>query len=234
MGVYQVFSHWREIKRPGRSWGLAWFLANEFCIRYYSSHGIVPLVVVREGLGYYGIELNSVECRINDSRQVSYGRMTMGGDVENWRRGSPGDHGLRSMDMCSKKVPTDKIVQQAIAHMAIKPIPRISHLNCRHKRWGKSYEICFEIATILALRNEPDEIEIWNHPFHTEQLLEELDPKSDMKEHLGAFLFIRNGKKLLVAADGRLLDNSGVNLWQRFMSGYNVFYLADLIDEKLS
>lgn len=233
MSISELFRHWRKIKRPERSWGLAWFLAYEFCRRYYSSHGIVPWIIEHEGLGYYGIQLNQVRCSINNRIGESYGRMTIGGDVENWRRGSPGDHGLPAIEMCSTNISTEEIVQKAIAYMGIESIPAVSHLNCRHKRWGASYELCFEIATILALQNEPEELQIWNHPFHTERAVSELDPKSSMDEHLGAFLFVRRDKKLLLAADGRLLDGSEKNLWQSFMNGYGTAYLADLIKEHI-
>ncbi|MBU1060554.1 MAG: hypothetical protein KJ804_19805 [Proteobacteria bacterium] len=233
MHVSQLFSYWREIKKPERSWGLAWYLAYEFCRRYYASHGIVPLVITHEGLGYYGIQLDSLSCHVNDKNPVTYGRMTIGGDVENWRTGGPGDHGLPAIEMCSRNVPTEEIVQQAIAHMEIEPIPNVSHLNCRHKRWGGAYELCFEIATILALRNDHHELAIWNHSYHTERILRELDPKANMKEHPGAFLFERGDKKLLLAADGRLLDRPGSdkNMWHYYINGHSAFYLADLIEK---
>ena len=234
MSASELFSYWRSIKRPKQSWGLAWFLANEFCRRYYVSHGIVPWVIEHEGLGYYGIQLDHVRCKMNKNYNGPYGRMSMGGDVENWRSGSPGDHGLNAMEMCSTNVPTEKIVQRAIAHMGIEPIPSVSHLHCRHKRWGASYILCFEIATIIALRNEPDDLRIWNHPYHTERKILELDPKSGMSEHLGAFLFVRGDKELLLAADGRLLGGSERNLWNSFMNGYGASYLADLLEEDIN
>jgi hypothetical protein len=233
MNVSQLFNCWRELKKPQQSWGLAWYLAYEFCRRYYASHGIVPLVITHEGLGYYGIQLDSVPCSINGKNPLTYGRMTIGGNVENWRTSSPGAHELTEMEMCSRNVPTEEIVQKAIARMQIEPIPSVSHLNCRHKRWGGAYELCFEIATILALQNDPHEMSIWNHPFHTEKMLRELDPKANMKEHLGAFLFERGDKQLLLAADGRLLDRPGTdkNMWHCYMNGYSAFYLANLIEQ---
>ena len=233
MNAPELFNHWRKIKRPDRSWGLAWFFAYEFCKRYYSSHGIVPWVIEHEGLGYYGITLNQLPCSVNRNVDEPYGRMTIGGDVENWQRGSPGDHGLSAIELCFKNVPVEEIVHKAISHMGIDPIPAISHLHCRHKRWGASYELCFEVATILALKYEQEELEIWNHPFHTKRAISELDSKSGMKEHLGAFLFIRNGKKLLLAADGRLLDGSNKNLWHNYMNGFGVSELAELIEIQL-
>jgi len=233
MSATELFTHWRKIKRPERSWGLAWFLAYEFCKRYYSSHGIVPFVIEREGLGYYGIQLEQVRCGINDRTIEPYGRMSIGGDVENCRRAGPGDHGLPAIQMCTSNISTEEIVHKAVAHMGLEPIPAVSHLNCRHKRWGASYELCFEIATVLALRNEPEDIKIWNHPIHTERAVLELDPKASMKEHLGAFLFVRNDKQLLLAADGRLLDGSERNIWHSYMNGYGVSYLADLIEEHI-
>ena len=233
MSAFELFNHWRNIKRPERSWGLAWFLAYEFCQRYYCSHGLVPLVIEHEGLGYYGMQLEAVRCKVKSNIDHPYGRLTMGGDVENWRSGSPGDHGLRTMGMCSAKISTEEIVQKAIAYMDIEAIPATSHINCRHKRWGASYVMCFEIATILALRNESEEMSIWNHPFHTEQAIVEIDSNANINEHPGGFLFTRGKKKLLLSGDGRLLDGSERNLWYCFMNGYGVLYLADLIQETI-
>ena len=81
-------------------------------------------------------------------------------------------------------------------------------MNCRHKRWGASYELCFEIAAILELRHDPEELTIWNHPYHTERILTDLDPKASMKEHLGAFIFKRYEKQIVLAADGRHFSHS--------------------------
>jgi len=47
--------------------GLAWFLAYQFCQRYYVSHGIVPNVIDHDGLGYYGIRLDPLPCKVNGS-----------------------------------------------------------------------------------------------------------------------------------------------------------------------
>ena len=232
MSVSELFSHWRKIKHPKQSWGLAWFLAYEFCKRYYSSHGIAPFINEHEGLGYYGILIESIPCKINNTVKT-YGRLTASGNVENWSRGISGDHGLNTIAMCVNKDSTEEIVQKAIAHIGIEPIPQISHYNCRHKRWGRSYELCFEIAAIVALRNESTRLKIWNHPYHTKRMISDLDPNSDMKEHLGAFLFVGNGRELLLAGDGRLLDDSGQNVWHSFMNGYSSTYLAELVEERI-
>lgn len=234
MGVLELFEDWRRTKRPAHSWGLAWFLAYEFCRRFYASHGIAPWVIDHEGLGYYGIQLDHVRCEMNKDVKEPYGRLTVNGDVENWRTGGPGCHELHTIRMCSTGVPTGEIVRSAIAHMAIEPIPAVSHLNCRHKRWGASYVLCFEVAAIIALRNEAEELCIWNHPYHTGRAIQESDPKSSMKEHPGAFLFIRDDKRLLLAGDGRLLDGSERNLWHGFMNGYGAVYLADLIEGSIN
>ena len=140
------FEHGRYVKQPNQSWELARFLSNEFCQRFYSFHGISSHVINHEGLGYCGIELNQIACKIGRMNKEPCGRLTMGGDVENWRRGSPGDHGLPAIEMCSKGVSTEKIVSDAIRHMEIDPIPAQSHLGCRHQRWGASYALAFEIS----------------------------------------------------------------------------------------
>jgi hypothetical protein len=47
--------------------GLAWFLAYQFCQRYYVSHDIAPNVIDHDGLGYYGIRLDPLPCKVNGS-----------------------------------------------------------------------------------------------------------------------------------------------------------------------
>ena len=46
---------------------MAWFLAYQFCQRYYVSHDIVPNVIDHDGLGYYGIRLDPLPCKVNGS-----------------------------------------------------------------------------------------------------------------------------------------------------------------------
>lgn len=91
MNAFSLFEHWRLVKSPDRSWGLDWFLANEICKRFYASHGIVPWVIDHEGLGYYGIMLNQLQCKVSEKSCRPFGRVTMAGDVENWRTGGPGN-----------------------------------------------------------------------------------------------------------------------------------------------
>ena len=50
-------------------------------------------MIAKEGLGYYGIMLTQVGCPVEPASTKPYGRLTMAGDVENWRTGGPGDHG---------------------------------------------------------------------------------------------------------------------------------------------
>lgn len=227
-----LFEHWRHVKQPKNSWGLAWFLANEFCQRFYSSHGISPHVINHEGLGYYGLALNQIDCKIGRINEESLGRMTISGDVENWRRGSPGDHELPAIEMCSEGVSTEKIVTDSIRHMEIDPIPAQSHLGCRHQRWGASYALAFEISTILALRHDNfdnGDLQIWNHPLMIKNALDRNDPLSSMKEHPGGFVFCHDQKEVILTGDGRLLDGSERNLWHQYMQGESVNSLADLL-----
>lgn len=230
MSVDMIFESWRAVRNPRQDWGLAWYLAWQFCRRYYASHGIVPYVAEHEGLGYYGIQLDQVECRINGKGCRPLGRMTMTGDVENWLTGSPGDHGLDTARQCEGGAATELLVSQAIRFMGIPAIPAKSHVMCRHKRWGGSYELVFEIATIIALRTQ-GEIRIWNAPFHTHDVVRKADPKAAMTEHPGAFLFTGHGKDVLVAGDGRLLDGSGRDLWSEYMQGASPSALARSIEQ---
>jgi hypothetical protein len=166
---------------------------------------------------------------VNQKNNETLGRFTIGGDVENWRTGGPGDHGCNLMERCGNGVPTEQLICAAVSHLAIPPIPPKSHLSCRHKRWGASYEMCFEIATLIGLRYEPGEIAIWNHPEHTYQAIRSCDPNHQMREHPGAFLFTKGEKNICLAGDGRLLDCSLRNLWTEYMSGKSTFELSDSI-----
>ena len=91
--IYECFYEWRKENRHIKNWGLAWFLANEFCKRFYASHGIIPQVTSHEGLGYYGITLDKTRCAVHrQENEFSLGRFSILGDVENWSTGGPGDH----------------------------------------------------------------------------------------------------------------------------------------------
>jgi len=234
MSTKSLFEHWRTIKRPEQSWGLAWFLASEFCRRFYASHGLVPWVIDHDGLGYYGISINHLPCSVNKDSENPLGRFTISGDVENWRTGGPGDHACELVDRCSDGAQTEQLVLAAISHLDISPLPTKSHLNCRHKRWGGSYELCFEIATLVALQYEPKEIQIWNHPDHTKRAVADHDSNFRMKEHPGAFLFVSNDSEVCVTGDGRILDESQGNLWLEYMGGRSALELSDEIIQRLS
>ena len=95
--------------------------------------------------------------------------------------------------------------------------------------------LCFEIATLIALRFESDEIEIRNHPYHTRRVIEQCDPEASMKEHPGAFLFrLRSGgPSVCLVGDGRLLGDSPFNLWQAYMEGESTTILSNQVIQKL-
>jgi hypothetical protein len=211
---------------------LAWYLANQFARRYYASHGIAPLVIEREGLGYYGIQLEQIPCGISGKASRSFGRMTMRGDVENWLNRQ--DDRWRASKLCDQGLPTAELVGGAIRHMSLPNKPASSHLQCRHKRWGDSWRLCFDVATFLALRYEVDELEIWNHPYHVDRLVQQTDELASMAEHPGAFLFRKHGRSLLVAADGRILDGTGRNIWDLYMDGMCVSQVAGLIEAEVT
>lgn len=226
MDAVSCFEEWRANNSAEHSWGLTWFLANEVCKRFYGSHGIVPWVIEHEGLGYYGISLNQLECRVNGKSDGPLGRFTMFGDIENWQIESPGGHDINTIKMCDDGIDTGSLVKATIEHFRFEPQPPKSHLHCRHKRWGDSYKLCFELATIIALRYE-DQVQIFNHPFHTQRAIDDGDPKRGMKEHPGAFIFQGPKKTIVITGDARVLEHSGINLWVRFMLGDTK---ADLVD----
>jgi hypothetical protein len=233
--VSSLFEAWRLHGIYQNDWGLAWFLAYQFCRRFYASHGVVPHVIEHEGLGYYGIQLDYVPCKVNQIGKSleTIGRLTCAGDVENWQTGGPGDHGLETSVLCQKGVPTSDLLSLAIKHMGLPTYPSKTHINCRHKRWGSSFELMFEIATILALRNSDKVLRIWNHPYHTEQYIRRLDHENTMQEHPGAFIFENHANTIVIAGDGRCLDGSGNNLWEDYMHGFSPYFLAICIENQL-
>lgn len=233
MDAPSLFEHWRHIKNPQHSWWLAWFLSNAICKRFYSSHGIVPWVIDHEGLGYYGITINHLPCPIHSKKPEVIGRFTCNGNAENWRRGHPGDYGCKLTEHCSNGSSAEELLKSAISHFELPAFPEKSHLLCRHKRWGSSYEICFEIATIIALQHESEEIRIWNHPAHTRRQIKELDPKAKMEEHPGAFLFVSGERQVCLLGDGRLLEEPNQDLWVQYMGGTSSAILANQIVRKL-
>jgi hypothetical protein len=224
-----AFAEYRE--RFDHGWGLAWCLAAEFCERFYASHGIVPHVIYHEGLGYYGIALETVPCAVHGHERQRLGRFTAMGDVENWLTGQPGDHGLKLTERLEAGEPVEGMVAEAIRYLAIPAYPERSHLHCRHKRWGDSYRLVFRIAALLALRFRgfDDGCSIWNAPEETERSAKRLDPNADMKEHLGYFAFQRHGgRAAVIAGDGRVLEPSGEgSVWDRYMGGESVVEIVE-------
>lgn len=230
MNAATIFEHWRQLNPQAKHWELAWYLAHEICARFHGSHGVVPWVITHHELGYHGIELNAVRCAVRGNDLKPYGRLTITGDVENWRGDSPDDHVLQTVDRYNAEEPTEELVRAAIKHLGFSPYPSKSHDSCRHKRWAGSYELCFEVAAILAIRHGPDNIAIWNHPAHTARVIAELDPKAGMREHPGAFLFESGDRRIVVAGDGRVLQGAVGNIWETFMSGVSPVSIAELIE----
>ena len=90
-------------KNNKQGWGLSWYLASEICERFHASHGLAVETLAHDGLGFYGIGMRHLPCKANGYRdQKEVGRFTIGGDVENWISGSPGDHGLALEERAAK------------------------------------------------------------------------------------------------------------------------------------
>lgn len=225
-----AFAQWRRDGAEG--WGLAWYLATQFCRRFYASHGIVPTVIAHDGLGYYGIKLSTLPCGFHASSE-DLGRLTMEGDIEDWRRGSPPSHRLPLHEMCTGGTPTPELVRRALAHLDLPTRPAKPHLTCRHKRWGASYELCFALAATLAMRTCEGSLQIWNDPALIRRQLEAADPQAGLKEHPGAFLFVFNGRQALLRGDGQLLGQTPRDLWDQYMKGADLDDLSSFVLDAL-
>ncbi|MGL5046952.1 MAG: hypothetical protein ACRC6S_05185 [Shewanella sp.] len=233
MELRVIFEEWRQTKGPEKSWGLSWFLAAEICRRFYASHGIVPWVICHDGMGYYGISLHKLPCLINGSHNETLGRFSCAGNAENWLTGGEGHHHCKLIELCLDGASVKELVAQAIAHFRLPAYPEKSHLACRHKRWGASYQLCFDIAAMVAMRCEEEEIAIWNHPAHTKRVVAELDDNHTMKEYPGVFWFSYHNQKLCLRGDGSLLAPTQMDLWEQYMLGQSVFDLSNLIIKQL-
>jgi len=219
-----------------QGWGLAWFLAAELCERFYRSHGICPQTLCREGLGYYGIGIQALPCRVRCGEGRSLGRLTAHGNVENWRTGGPGDHGLNLVDRLRTGESVEPMVAETIRHLGLSPTPRTSHMNCRHKRWGDSYVLLFRVAAALALQHGEERVTVWNDPYIAKIRARGLDPEAEMKEHPGYFSFESNHGpgKVIIRGDGVVLRPSGQgSLWDLYMSGDSETDLLHLLERWL-
>jgi hypothetical protein len=170
---------------------------------------------------------------MNTEYLPTLGRLTISGDVENWGTDGLDSNRLKITEMCDIGDETDRLANVAIRHLDIPVIPLKSHMNCRHKRWGSSYELMFCMATYIAIRNDRDTITIWNHPYHTAQVLQELDDNSSMNEHLGAFLYTTDKRRVVISGDGRLLEKNGCNYWHRYMQGESASALSLEVESSL-
>ncbi len=234
MDPVTLFQARRPRTRPANNWNLAWILSCEIARRFYASHGVVPHVIDHEGAGYYGIRLDLQPCRVNGAQSEALGRVTAQGNVENWRSGRPGDHGLDLVARADHGEALDSLLTEAIRHLQLPVQPAKSHLDCRHKRWAGSWVLLFEVATILALRHH-DELGMWNHDSDTHHVATCLDPLAAMPEHPGYFVFRNTSAELVVVAgDGRVLAPAGMeNLWHRYMQGASPHQLAMELEETL-
>lgn len=113
--VAQSYEVYRSQNKYG--WGFSWWLASEICERFYASHGIVPHVILREGLGYYGIQFVCIPYPIHGSNKPPLGRLTSDGDVENWVTDSPGDRGLELHLFAKEGEPLSVLLKKAMRHL---------------------------------------------------------------------------------------------------------------------
>lgn len=125
------------------------------------------------GLAWY------LACSVNQSgsaKEMRLGRFTMAGNVENWRTGSPGDHGCVLEERARSGEALSSLVKAAIRHLDLPVRPSAAHTHCHHKRRGESFVLLWEVAALVALRNE-HRVRVWNHAFHTAELARQYDPE---------------------------------------------------------
>ena len=210
---------------------MAWYLASEICERFYASHGIRPVVIDHDDGDYYGILLRTTQCSVHGDEPVRLGRFTIAGNVENWRTGGPGDHGLELVERVMSGEPVEPMVAEAIRHLQLSPFPEKTHMTCRHKRWGDSFKLVFKLTALLALRHQ-GRVVIWSDEYHTDKLARKHDPHAHKKEQLGHVLLYRPevDQRILIAYDGRIVLPEGQpSLFERHMSGEpTAGLLADL------
>lgn len=227
----ESFGFWQRRYQSDGGRGLAWYLAAELCDRFYASHGIAPITIAHEGLGYYGIALEQLPCA--EQRGLKLGRLTAAGDIENWQTGSPGDHGLKLVERVANGEDVAVMLVEAVRFLGLPTRPTRSHPQCRHRRWGASFQLVFRIAALLTLRWD-DRVQVWNDPAIIRRRAAALDPDADMREHPGYFLFEANDRSVLVAGDGRVLSSDGSDSWwSQFMAGKSITNLVQQLEGNL-
>jgi hypothetical protein len=210
------FIRWRTRTPDCNGWGLAWFLAAELCTRFYASHGLAPEVIDHEGLGYYGIALVQLPCAGRD-REV-LGRMTMCGDVENWRAGGPGDHGLPLQRRAALGAEPTELLVEAIRFLELSSGPDRSHAACHHKRKGASFELIFRVAAHIAMRWDA-RVEIWNatESGHVRNIAPAIDTQ---RPDRAPSVVIVGPHTVVISGAGDVLLPPGVgSMWDRYMTG---------------
>lgn len=233
-----IREQFEEYRRQGKSgWGLAWWLAWEFAQRYHISHGIQPTVITHEGLGYYGIALVAVDCKVH-FRQYNMkpdewnplGRFSSGGNAENWMKDSRNHGTLELDDRCFKaNAPADQLLKAAIDHFDFPIKPINSHVGCFHHRQGASYLLIFSLVTRLALEHE-GEFDIMMDRDILKRLFSDLDPSWGQYGHWGHMRLLGNlhPGKVVLAPDGRVLfPKNETSLWERYMRGESEFELKE-------
>jgi len=208
-------------RHNSEGWALAWGIAAELCDRFHASHGLVPHVVIRDGLGYYGIRWEHAACPVHGPERRQLGRMSAGGDVENWITGEPGDHGLEMASQVRAGFRADRLLTGAIAHLGWPPAPIRSHARCRHARDGAAFSLVFRLVARLAIRHDRDTLSVITHPAVLPREVMALRPQAADAEHQG-LVMLRNGRSgetLVLSTRGRMLVPDGDSLWQRRMSG---------------
>jgi hypothetical protein len=221
---------WRRRHGAAGGWGLAWYLAAELVERFTASRGLLPLVLVHEGIGYYGIGFQLANCGVHQGlglARAQLGRLSRAGNVERWLAPQGGfEHATPAL--WSGDLPP--VERGAIATLGIDSLPLADHRRCAHFRGAPAFAVVFRTLALLALRHDAA-VAILNDP-ETMPFDPAGDPGFDRLGRLGYFRVSAGERSVVVAGDGRVLG-CDLDLWASHQTGCRPAELVSLVERAL-
>jgi hypothetical protein len=214
MDFGQAFLRWRSIYESG--WGQAWWLAAEIDERYGDELGLTIYPIIHEGLGFYGIKIDQIDS--TDGSQT-VGRLSIGGDVENWMRAGAGLNALELAQQSTIGQPIDEILRAAIGHLHFEDIRRPP----RTFRTA-TFTLYFRLMAVMALQVGHTEFSVY--PKQTS--MEGCDP--------GSWIWVlsANGASIELLPSGDM-DSHGekTSLMGAYRDGQRLWSLAGMLMKRL-